>query len=72
MGGDAVTEVTLRFSKDVTYRIRESDWPGVTEVTDEPGGGCVMALRVNHVREMVPWIRGWGPDGEVLGPEGLR
>jgi len=72
MGGEAVTEVRLRFSKDVAYRIRESDWPGVTGVADAPDGGCVMTLRVSHTLEMVPWIRGWGPDCEVLAPEDLR
>jgi proteasome accessory factor B len=72
MGGAEVQTVKLRFSKDVTYRIRESDWPGVTGVTDEPAGGCVMTLRVSHTLEMVPWIRGWGPDCEVIEPEALR
>ena len=32
MGGEEVTEVKLRFSARVTYRIRESDWPGVVQV----------------------------------------
>ncbi len=72
MGGAEVTTVKLRFSERVTYRIRESDWPGVTGVEDAPDGGCIMTLRVNHTLEMVPWIRGWGPDCEVLEPEGLR
>jgi proteasome accessory factor B len=72
MGGKEVTEVRLRFSREVTYRIRESDWPGVTGMEDTPDGGCVMSLRVSHTLEMVPWIRGWGPDCEVLEPEALR
>ena len=72
MGGDEVVEVKLRFSSSVTYRIRESDWPGVVAVEDNPDGSCIMTLHVNHVLEMKPWIRGWGPDCEVLAPEGLR
>ncbi len=72
MGGEGVTEVRLRFAPRVAYRIRESDWPGVTGVTDEPDGGCVMTLRVSHTLEMTPWIRGWGPDCEVIEPEDLR
>jgi proteasome accessory factor B len=72
MGGEEITEVKLRFSAGVAYRIRESDWPGVVEVRDEPGGSCVMILRVSHVIEMKPWIRGWGPDCEVLEPKKLR
>ena len=72
MGGDDVVDVVLRFSAKVAYRVRESDWPGVVEVTDEPDGGCRMRLRVKHTLEMKPWIRGWGPDCEVLEPEELR
>ena len=72
MGGDGVVEVKLRFTPQVTYRVRESDWPGVASIEDEPSGGCVMTLRVNHVLEMKPWIRGWGADCEVLEPEDLR
>ena len=42
MGGDEVVDVALRFSAKVAYRVRESDWPGVVEVVDEPmaGVGC--------------------------------
>jgi len=72
MGGEEVVEVKLRFSPEVTYRIRESDWPGVVQVEHHPEGSCTMTLRVNHVLEMKPWIRGWGPDCEVLEPETLR
>jgi proteasome accessory factor B len=72
MGGTELTEVRLRFAAGVAYRIRESDWPGVVKVEDEDGSGCVMTLRVSHVLEMKPWIRGWGADCEVLAPESLR
>ncbi len=72
MGGNEVVDVVLRFSEKVAYRVRESDWPGVVDVTDEPDGGCRLRLRVKHTLEMKPWIRGWGPECEVLAPEELR
>ncbi len=72
MGGNEVVDVVLRFSGKVAYRVRESDWPGVVDVTDEPDGGCRMRLRVKHTLEMKPWIRSWGPECEVLAPEELR
>ena len=72
MGGDEVVDVVLRFSGKVAYRVRESDWPGVVTVTEEPDGGCRMRLRVKHTLEMKPWIRSWGPECEVLTPEELR
>ena len=72
MGGEELVEVVLLFSAEVAYRVRESDWPGVVEVTDEPDGCCRMRLRVKHTLEMKPWIRGWGPDCEVIAPGDLR
>ncbi len=72
MGGDEVVEVKLRFSKKVAYRVRESDWPGVVARKEGKDGRCTLTFSVNHVLEMKPWIRGWGPDCEVLAPEGLR
>jgi predicted DNA-binding transcriptional regulator YafY len=31
-----------------------------------------MTLSVAGTLEITPWIRGWGPDVEVLEPEALR
>ena len=72
MGGDAVVEVQLRFSEKVAYRVRESDWPGVVDREEGEDGRCTLKFLVNHPLEMKPWIRGWGPDCEVLVPEELR
>jgi proteasome accessory factor B len=72
MGGEDMFEVVLRFSPEARSRIRESDWPGVVSVEDDEKGGCVLRLRVSHTLEMTPWIRGWGPDCEVLSPPDLR
>ena len=41
-------------------------------MADEPDGGCKLRLRVKHSLEMKPWIRGWGPECEVLAPMELR
>lgn len=72
MGGDERTTVKLRFSAKVAYRVRESDWPGTEDIQDLPDGGCLLTLIISHTLEMKPWIRGWGPDCEVLEPEDLR
>jgi CRISPR-associated endonuclease/helicase Cas3 len=32
----------------------------------------VWRAQIAEPKEMLPWIRGWGADVEVLGPEGLR
>lgn len=72
IGGDERIVVKLRFSSDVAYRVRESDWPCVDAIECLPDGGCLMTLTVSHTLEMKPWIRGWGVDCEVIEPEALR
>lgn len=65
-------EVKLKFSPTVTRRVKESTWHPSQVIQDLPDGGCIMTLRVGSTLEMTPWIRGWGPDVEVLGPDELR
>ena len=65
-------EVKVRFSKEATYRVRESDWPGVVAREEDQDGRCTLTFLVNHVLEIKYWIRGWGPECEVLAPEALR
>jgi CRISPR-associated endonuclease/helicase Cas3 len=64
--------VRLRFSAYVTPRVKESVWHPSQTIRDLPEGGCVWEAQIAEVREMEAWVRGWGADVEVLGPEGLR
>jgi proteasome accessory factor B len=66
------TEVKLKFSPQVTRRVKESIWHPSQVIEDLPDGGCIMTVRVGSVLEMTPWIRGWGVDVEVLQPDSLR
>lgn len=66
------TSVKLRFSPSVTRRVKESLWHPSLTLEDLPDGGCIANLRVASTLEMTPWIRGWGPDVEVLEPLELR
>jgi predicted DNA-binding transcriptional regulator YafY len=72
MYGPEPVEVRLRFSPQVTRRVKESVWHPTQRIEDCDDGGCILTLRVAMPLEMKPWIRGWGADVEVLGPEGLR
>jgi len=72
MYGAELQTVALRFSPAVARRVRESVWHPSQEVRDEPDGGCRLTVRVAEPVEMKPWIRGWGPDCEVLEPAWLR
>ncbi|HOG46835.1 MAG TPA: WYL domain-containing protein [Anaerolineae bacterium] len=72
MYGEETTEVALRFSPEAARRVRESRWHASQEVEACADGSCILRVRVPHTLEMKPWIRGWGPECEVLAPEGLR
>lgn len=64
--------VQLKFSPDTTRRVKETQWHPSQEIKDAPEGGCILTVEVGHAWEMKPFIRGWGPDCEVLAPQGLR
>jgi CRISPR-associated endonuclease/helicase Cas3 len=65
-------EVVLRFHPRVAHRVRETQWHRSEVVEEQADGSLIWRARVAESQEMVPWIRGWGADVEVLGPEGLR
>jgi CRISPR-associated endonuclease/helicase Cas3 len=66
--------VKLRFSPTpaAIRRLKESKWHPLERVTDTADGGCLWCADVAEPREMLPWIRGWGADCEVLEPRELR
>jgi len=66
------TDVKLKFSLQLTRRVKESIWHPSQVIEDLPDGGCIMTVRIGSVLEMTPWIRGWGVDVEVLQPDSLR
>jgi len=65
-------EVVLQFSPRVAGRVRETRWHRSEQVEEGPGGSVLWRGRIAEPQEMVPWIRGWGADVEVLAPAGLR
>jgi len=65
-------EVVVRFSPEVARRVGESVWHPSQCLEECVDGGCILSVRVAHPMEMKPWLRGWGPDCEVLAPEWLR
>ena len=64
--------IKLKFSPAVTRRVKESIWHPSQTLEDLPDGACILTMHVGSTLEMTPWIRGWGPDVEVLEPEELR
>ncbi|MFN8470331.1 MAG: CRISPR-associated helicase Cas3' [Caldilineaceae bacterium] len=65
-------EVVLRFHPRVAGRVQESRWQRGQQVELQPDGYLIWRARVAEVQEMMPWIRGWGADCEVLAPRELR
>ncbi|MCJ7621879.1 MAG: WYL domain-containing protein, partial [Anaerolineaceae bacterium] len=65
-------EVTLKFHPRVSTRVKETRWHRSEQVAEKPDGSLVWKAWVDEPREMLPWIRGWGADVEVLEPKALR
>ena len=64
--------VVLRFDRRVAYRVRETQWHYLEKVDEDAQGNLIWTASISQPREMLPWIRGWGADCEVLEPEWLR
>lgn len=65
-------EVMLKFHPRVAGRVRETRWHRSEEESEQPDGSILWKSSVAEPQEMIPWIRGWGADCEVLAPEELR
>jgi predicted DNA-binding transcriptional regulator YafY len=64
--------VVLKFHPRVAHRVRETRWHRSEQMEEQPDGSLLWRARVAEVQEMLPWIRGWGADVEVLAPKELR
>lgn len=72
--GAADVEVILRFSPHVRQRVLETQWHPSQQVEDDPEqpGYLRLTVHVADTMDMLPWIRSWGHDVEVLAPTNLR
>jgi len=64
--------IKLRFSRQVARRVRETRWHHNEKVNEEDNGALIWQAEVAEWQEMLPWIRGWGAECEVLEPKELR
>jgi len=72
MTGDQPVEVVLRFTSDAAPYVRERTWHSSQVIEDDPNGGLTLRLCIAESREMLPWIRSWGAQVEVIKPDWLR
>lgn len=70
---DQPTTVTLRFDgRHAIQRMRETVWHPSQRVDSDADGRLLWTAEIDEPQEMVPWVRGWGGDCEVLAPPELR
>ncbi|MCP4421570.1 MAG: WYL domain-containing protein, partial [Chloroflexi bacterium] len=65
-------EVVLKFETAVAKRVAETQWHHTQQIEVLEDGRLRWQADVDEWREMLPWIRGWGADVEVLEPQELR
>lgn len=66
--------VKLKFTgPEAIKRMQETIWhPLQKELEQLPDGSWLWQAPIAEWHEMLPWVRGWGADVQVLEPEGLR
>ncbi len=72
MAGETQQEVVVAFTPDVTPRVLERQWHASQTVKRRPDGGCLLHVQIAEPLEMMPWIRSWGAEAEVVQPDWLR
>jgi len=70
--GGPITVKLRFFPGEASRRLKESIWHPTQKISDSEDGGCIWEAQVAEWQEMVPWIRGWGADCEVVEPRELR
>ncbi len=71
-GSDQPVKVVLRFAYRVVERVRETRWHPTQGMEVQADGTLQWSALVAEPREMMPWVRSWGSDVEVIEPESLR
>lgn len=73
MYGEELQSVVLRFAAGTAARrVKETIWHPSQQTRELDDGRVEWSAQVGDWLEMLPWIRGWGADVEVMGPDELR
>jgi predicted DNA-binding transcriptional regulator YafY len=65
-------DVVLKFSPNVASRVCETRWHPGEQTSMQPDGFLIWCASIAEPREMMPWVRGWGADVEVIEPKEMR
>lgn len=69
--GGVVENVTLRFHKDLTNKIKNKFFIESQQII-EYDDGCQLEMKVKISEELVSWVMGWGNLVEVIEPLSLK
>jgi len=69
---DEPVEVILKFGRRVAQRVGETRWHRTEQVTELEDGSLLWRALIAEPQEMMPWIRGWGAEVEVMAPAHIR
>ena len=70
--GQKLFKVELLFAPGVASRVQETIWHPSQRIEVQPDGSVYWCVEVAATLELKSWVRGWGPDVRVLGPERFR
>ncbi|MBI3168428.1 MAG: CRISPR-associated helicase Cas3' [Chloroflexi bacterium] len=72
--GEETTRVVLRFNNRVKTRVLETRWHPSQQTREDPQhpGSLLWEVQVADTLDLIPWVRSWGADCEVLEPKELR
>ena len=71
MKGDGDYEVVIEFDAWATDQLRGRQWHPTQIVSELPGGGSHLRMRLSGLEEVERWILSWGTHANVLQPAPL-
>jgi len=76
IAGEGLFTVAIRFDRWAADYIREKKWHASQRLTELPGGGVQLDLKLSSLTEIQRWVLGWGGHARVVSPpeleEGVR
>ena len=70
MKGDEEHEVEIEFDAWGTDLVRGRQWHSSQVLSERPGGGARLTMRLNSLEEIERWILSWGVHARVIGAFG--
>lgn len=68
----ADSEVVLKVSAEIAPRLKQQIWYPTQRVEKQADGSYLVYIQVTDWHSVIPWIRSWGAQVEVLRPQSLR